>query len=70
MDACYAETGTDVPLDDTFCNQYDGLKGDAAQSAADLMNCYADAFDGVDCTDADAVSAVYVSLGTECVQEF
>ncbi len=46
---------------DTFCDSYTGLSGDAANNAAMYFECLTAAYDGVDCTDADA----YTTVGEE-----
>ncbi|MES2638449.1 MAG: hypothetical protein V4850_03180 [Myxococcota bacterium] len=56
----YPDDSTAYEVDSSFCDAYSGLTGAAASDAADLMNCYADAYNAADCSTTDG----YTEAGT------
>ena len=57
----YGADASTYEVPTSTCDAYQDVKGDAAQTATDLFDCYVAAYDGLDCTDQTAVSGV----GTE-----
>jgi hypothetical protein len=57
---CVKQAGADTSssLPDSYCDQYDGLSGDAKKAAVDLFSCYSDALDSADCSTTDGLTAV------------
>lgn len=64
--ACASEAyGVDdgsYDLDPSTCDAYSGLSGAAASNAADLLNCYADAYADADCSTSDGLTAATTGL--------
>lgn len=54
---------------DTFCDSYAGITGEAATNAATYFECLTAAYDGADCTDPDAFTAVSED-STTCVTDY
>lgn len=57
INEAYGDDAGSYALDPAYCDVYDGTTGAAAQTAADLMNCYADAYAGADCSTTEGVTA-------------
>lgn len=43
------------------CSVYDGIKGSAAQTDADYLQCLADAYNNGDCSSTDTYAAIDIS---------
>lgn len=56
---CAEEAGTDLPLEDDYCETTYGDTQD--QASADYLNCLADAYDNGDCTDSTTIAQIDLS---------
>jgi hypothetical protein len=58
----YAVDDGTYDLDPSTCDTYSGLSGKAASNAADLLNCYALAYNEADCSTTDGLTAATTGL--------
>jgi hypothetical protein len=70
--ACAAEAYGDdsgtYDLPDSTCDAYSGLSGGAAGDAADLLDCYTDAYNSGDCSTTDGITAITTGLSSCAAQ--
>lgn len=61
VDACFAVSDTESPLDDSFCDEYTGLTGSEARSWADFFDCASAQMRSADCSREADANAAYTS---------
>ncbi len=49
---------------DGYCSVYEGYKGSEAKDAAELLDCYADAYSAADCTTVEGFAAAGTDIGS------